>query len=86
MKTVSDKNTATSAVVGFAGVIYYATLQTASAKLPSDKEYLTWSQCTRARVTKIWRGMELILLVKFVKMGTDICATQVELDAVCMMV
>ena len=80
----SDKNSATSAVVGFASVIDYAILPPAGVELRNDKEHLIWNQFTRAK--KDWRDMDLILLVKIVKMEADIRAAQMELDAVGMMV
>ena len=80
----SDKNSATSAVAGFAGVIYDAILPPAGVELRNDKEHLIWKQFTRAK--KDWRDMDLILLVKIVKMEADIRAAQMELDAVGMMV
>jgi len=49
MKKRSDKNSATSAVAGFAGVIDNAILPPAGVELRSDKEHLIWSQFTRAR-------------------------------------
>ena len=46
MKKRSDKNSATSAVAGFAGVIDDAILPPAGVELRSDKEHLIWSQFT----------------------------------------
>ena len=48
MKKRSDKNSATSAVAGFAGVIDDAILPTAGVELQSDEEHLIGSQFTRA--------------------------------------
>ena len=86
MKKRSDKNSATSAVAGFAGVIDDAILPPAGVELRSEKEHLIWNQFTRARAKSDWRDMDLILLAKIVKMEADIRAAQVELDAVGMMV
>ena len=86
MKKRSDKNSATSAVAGFAGVVDDAILPPAGVELRSDKEHLIWNQFTRARAREDWRDMDLILLAKIVKMEADIRAAQVELDAVGMMV
>ena len=44
MKKRSDKNSATSAVVGFAGVIDDAILPHAGVELRSNKEHLIWSK------------------------------------------
>ena len=49
MKKLSDKNSATSAVVGFAGVIDDAILPPADVESRSDKEHLIWNQFKRAR-------------------------------------
>ena len=49
MKKRSDKNSATCAVAGFAGVIDDAILPPAGVELRSDKEHLIWNQFTRAR-------------------------------------
>ena len=49
MKARPDKNSATSAVAGFAGVIDDAILPPAGVELRSDKEHLIWNQFTRAR-------------------------------------
>ena len=53
MKARPDKNSATSAVAGFAGVIDDAILPPAGVELRSDKEHLIWNQFTRARARKI---------------------------------
>ena len=86
MKKRSDKNSVTSAMAGFSGVIDDAILLPVGVELPSDKEHLFWNQFTRARAKSDWRDMDLILLAKIVKMEADIRAAQVELDAVGMMV
>ena len=86
MKKRSDKNSVTSSVAGFAGVIDDDILPPAGVELRSDKEHLIWNQFTRARAKEDWRDMDLILLAKIVKMEADIRAAQVELDAVGMMV
>ena len=86
MKKRSDKNSATSSVAGFSGVIDDAILPPAGVELRSAKEHLIWNQFTRARAKSDWRDMDLILLAKIVKMEADIRAAQVELDAVGMMV
>ena len=49
MKKRTDKNSATSAVAGFAGVIDDTILPAAGVELRSDKEHLVWNQFTRAR-------------------------------------
>ena len=86
MNKRSDKNSATSAVAGFAGVIDDGILPPASVELRSDKEHLIWNQFTRASAKEAWREMELILLAKIVKMEAYIRAAQVELDPVGIMV
>ena len=86
MKKRSDKNSATSAVAGFAGIIDDAILPPAGVELRSEKEQLIWSQFTRARAKEDWRDMDLILLAKIVKMEADIRAAQVELDDMGMMI
>ena len=77
----SDKNSATSAVAEFLGVIDDAILPPAGVELRSDKEHLIWNQFTRVRSKEDWRDMDLILLAKIVKMEADIRAAQVELYA-----
>ena len=86
MKKRSDKNSASSAVAGFAGIIDDAILPPAGVELRSEKEQLIWSQFTRARAKEDWRDMDLILLAKIVKMEADIRAAQVELDQMGMMI
>ena len=86
MKKRSDKNSAASAVAGFAGVIDDAILPSAGVELRNDKEHLIWNQFTLARSKKDWRDMDLILPAKIVKMEANILAAQVELDAAGMMV
>ena len=86
MKKRSDKNSVTSSVAGFAGVIDDDILPPAGVELRSDKEHLIWNQFTRARAKEDWPNMDLILLAKIVKMEADIRTAQVELDAVGMMV
>ena len=49
MKKRSDKNSATSAVAGFAGVIDDAILLPAGVELRNENEHLIWSQFTRVR-------------------------------------
>ena len=85
MKKRYDKNSTTSAMAGFAAVIDDATLPPAGPVLRSDKEYLIWSQFTRASAKEDWRDMDLILPAKIVKMEADTSAAHVELDAVGMM-
>ena len=82
----TDKNSATAAVTGFAGVTDDAILPPVGVKLRSEKEHLIWSQFTRAWAKSDWRDMDLILLAKIVRMEADIRAAQVEMDAVGMMV
>ncbi len=53
MKKLSDRNSAASAVAGFAGIIEDAILPTAGVELRSDKEYLIWSQFTCARAKEV---------------------------------
>ena len=86
MKKRSDKNSATSAVAGFAGVIDDVILPPAGVELRNENEHLIWSQFTRARAKSDWRDMDLILLAKIVRMEADIRAAQAELDVVGMMV
>ena len=86
MKKRSDKNSATSAVAGFSGVIDDAILPPAGVELRNENEHLIWSQFTRARAKSDWRDMYLILLAKIVRMEADIRAAQAELDVVDMMV
>ena len=86
MKKRTDKNSATAAVTGFAGVTDDTILPPAGVELRSEKEHLIWSQFTRARAKSDWRDMDLILLAKIVRMEADIRAAQVEMDAVGMMV
>ena len=86
MKTLSDKNGATSAVVGFAGVIDDAILTPDGVELRNDKKHLIWNQFTRARSKEGWRDVVLILPATIVKMEADIRTAQVKLDAVGMMV
>ena len=86
MKKRSDKNSATAAVAGFAGVIDDAILPPAGVELRNENEHLIWSQFTRARAKTDWRDMDLILLAKIVRMEADIRTAQAELDVVGMMV
>jgi len=78
MKKRSDKNSVTSSVAGFAGVIDDDILPPAGVELRSDKEHLIWNQFTRARAKEDWPNMDLILLAKIVKMEADIRTAQVE--------
>ena len=82
MKKRYDKNSATSAMAGFAAVTDDAILPPAGLVLLSDKEYPIWSQFTRASLKEDWRDMDLILPAKIVKMEADTSAAHVELDAV----
>ena len=86
MKKRSDKNSATSAVAGFAGVIDDVILPPAGVELRNQNEHLIWSQFTRARAKSDWRDMDLIVLAKIVRMEADIRTAQAELDVVGMMV
>ena len=86
MKKRSDKNSATSEVAGFAGVIDDAILLPAGVELRNENEHLIWSQFTRARAKSDWRDMDLILLAKIVRMEADIRTAQAELDTVGIMV
>ena len=58
----------------------------AGVELRSEAELVIWHQFTRARARSDWRDMDLILLVKIVKMEADIRAAQIELDAMGMMI
>ena len=49
MKKRSDKNSANSAVAGFAGVIDDAILPPAGVELRNDKKHLIWHQFTGAQ-------------------------------------
>ena len=64
MKKRSDKNSATSAVAGFAGVIDDVILPPAGVELRNENEHLIWSQFTRARAKSDWRGIDLSALAK----------------------
>ena len=64
MKKLSDKNSATSAVAGFSGVIDDAILPPAGVELRNENEHLIWSQFTRARAKSDWRGIDLSALAK----------------------
>ena len=86
MKKRSDKNSATSAVAGFSGVIDDAILPPAGVELRNENEHLILSQFTRARAKSDWRDMDLIVLAKIVRMEADIRTAQAELDVVGMMV
>ena len=61
MKKRSDKNSAISAVAGFAGAIDDAILPPAGVELRNDQEHLIWNQFTRARAKEDLRDMDLIL-------------------------
>ena len=80
MKKRTDKNSATAAVTGFAGVADDAILTPAGVELRSQKEHLIWGQFICARPKSHWRDTDLILLTKIVKMEANIRAAQVELD------
>ena len=86
MKKRSDKNSATSAVVGFVGAINDRIPLPAGVELRSEAELIIWHQFTPARARSDWRDMDLILLAKIVKMEADIRAAQIELDAMGTMV
>ena len=86
MKKRSDKNSATSAVVGFVGAINDRIPLPARVELRSEAELIIWHQFTRARARSDWRDMDLILLAKIVRMEADIRSAQTELDDVGMMV
>ena len=81
MKKRSDKNSATSAVAGFVGVIDDAILPPAGVELRGGKGHLIWNQFTGAFAKEDWRDRDIILLAKIVKMEADICVAQVEQDA-----
>ena len=86
MKKRSDKNSATSAVVGFVGAINDRIPLPAGVELRSEAELIIWHQFTRARARSDWHDMDLILLAKIVKMEADIRAAQIELYAMDMMI
>jgi hypothetical protein len=81
MKKRTDKNSATSAVVGFVGAINDRIPLPAGVELRSEAELIIWHQFTRASARSDWRHMDLILLTKIVKMEADIRVTQIELEA-----
>ena len=81
MKKRPDKNSATSAVVGFVGAINDRIPLPAGVELRSEAELIIWHQFTRAGARSDWRHMDLILLTKIVKMEADIRVTQIELEA-----
>lgn len=78
-KKRSDKNSVTSAVSGFQGVIEKIPLPE-GVELRSDEEYVIWDQFTRARARGDWRDMDLLLLAKVVRMEADIRKHQETLD------
>ena len=81
MKKRSDKISTTSAVAGFADVIYDVLLLPAGGEFRREKEHLIWNQFTSAP-----RKISVMLtLAKIVNMEADICAAQVEPDVVGMM-
>ena len=53
MKKRSDKNRATYAVAGFAGVIDDAIIPSSGVELRGEKKHLIWNQFTRARQGKL---------------------------------
>ena len=79
MKKRADKNSATSAVAGFAGAIDEVPLPE-GVTLRSEAEHTIWGQFTRARAREDWRDMDLILLAKVVRMEADIREHQSTLD------
>ena len=85
MKRRTDKNSATAAVQGFAGVLSDVPLPD-GIELRSDLERTIWHQFSRAHAREDWRDMDLILLAKIVRMEADIRTAQAELDDVGMMV
>ena len=86
MKKRSDKNSAKSAVAGFVGAIHDRIPLPAGVELRSEAELIIWHQLTRACTRSDWRDMDLILLMKIVKMEADIRAAQIELDTMGMMI
>jgi len=56
MKKRSDKNRATYAVAGFAGVIDDAIIPSSGVELRGEKKHLIWNQFTRAprEIGVIW--------------------------------
>ena len=78
-KKRSDKNSVTSAVGGFQGVVEKIPLPE-GVELRSDEEYVIWDQFTRARAREDWRDMDLLLLAKVVRMEADIRKHQETLD------
>ena len=73
-------------MAGFVGAINDRIPLPAGVELRSEAELIIWHQFTRARARSDWRDMDLILLAKIVKMEADIRATQIELDAMGMMI
>ena len=63
------------------GVINEAIPQSVGVGLLGDKEYLIWSQLIRAPAKSDWGNMDPIMLAKTINMEADICAAQVEVDA-----
>ena len=86
MKKRSDKNSKTSAVLGFANAVDDSILPPAGVELPSEKEQLICNQFNRACAKENWCDTDLILLAKIVKMEADILTAQVGLDEVGMIV
>ena len=86
MKKRSVKNSAASAVAGFAGVIDDTILPPAGIKLRNENEHLIWSQFTHAHAKSDWRSMDLTPIAKIVRMEADIRIASAELDAVVIMV
>ena len=86
MKKRSDKNSATSVVLGYVGTINDRIPLPAGVELRSEAELIIWHQFIRARARLDWRDMDQILLAKFMKMEASILAAQIELDAMGMMI
>jgi hypothetical protein len=82
-KRRTNKSSTTAAVQGFEGVMSDVPLSD-GIELRTDLERTIWHQFSRAR--EDWRGMDLILLAKIVRMEADIRTAQTELDDVGMMV
>lgn len=74
-------NRSTSAVVGFVYAINNFILLLAGMELRRDAELIIWHQFSRFLARSHWRDMDVILLAKTVQMEANICAAQIELDA-----
>ena len=78
-KKRTDKNSTSAALSGFVGAIDDVPLPD-GISLRSEEDHVIWNQFTRARAREDWRDMDLILLVKVVRMEADIREHQPTLD------